>query len=483
MSQVPPPPPPTMHYPTYVTAASNGANPYQDYYHSPQAHSQLFHSAAPAQGGQTAGYMSVATQQQQQSMMAASASMVATAQQHQHNVMSPSLTSGFSGSGGDCKSTETSSILSATSYSSSNVVKGPHGYNSNNNNTMPLQNRGSKSSSSPPYFCEVCFLAFPNQAILDSHLVSNRHSRRAKSMNLANYRPQFKLGSANNAGATATICHNGGTGDDLVKSSSTCDSMANSGEIRCEVCQVAVNSSNQLQAHLLGKLEWTYCMVLAAFKDMYLVIISGQKHRVRAVRRGLKPNQSVVSPSSSTMTSASTSENSYPVLHLRRGSDVNLIRPAVQPQAPTGATTSSTRHRSLTMCGSVMRGHTAMSRHLSSSCLASKAGKAKHSSYSRSTSSLRKAVSYSTLSKSRSMNLLVMSRNSLQQQHWSHDSGAEDDVSDSSSDEGGEDLEEEEDTNNINNSCNNNKSLHGRHLSGSRKKEKGRTKKFFFNPP
>ena len=36
----------------------------------------------------------------------------------QHDIMSPSLTSGFSGSGGDCKSTETSSILSAASYTS-----------------------------------------------------------------------------------------------------------------------------------------------------------------------------------------------------------------------------------------------------------------------------------------------------------------------------------------------------------------------------
>lgn len=34
-----------------------------------------------------------------------------------HGVMSPSLTSGFSGSG-DCKSTETCSLLSVASYSS-----------------------------------------------------------------------------------------------------------------------------------------------------------------------------------------------------------------------------------------------------------------------------------------------------------------------------------------------------------------------------
>merc|ERR1712190_122153 len=62
-----------------------------------------------------------------------------------------------------------------------------------------------------------------------------------------------------------------------------------SGAIRCEVCQVSVNSSHQLQAHL-----------------------TGHKHRVRAIRRGVKTNQAVLSPSSSLLTSsASVSEMSY----------------------------------------------------------------------------------------------------------------------------------------------------------------------------
>ena len=77
--------------------------------------------------------------------------------QTQHGVMSPSLTSGFSGSGADCKSTETSSILSAASYSSgaaphvnnnynygdhsqyySNKKGGYHNYYNNNNNQQQL---------------------------------------------------------------------------------------------------------------------------------------------------------------------------------------------------------------------------------------------------------------------------------------------------------------------------------------------------------
>ena len=174
-------------------------------------------------------------------------------QQPQHNVMSPSLTSGFSGSGGDCKSTETSSILSAASYSSSNVVKGhTHGFSLPSSSTTPAGN-ANKSVCPPPYFCDPCHLAFPTQANLDSHLVSNRHSRRAKTLSLTSSsgksRTQLQSGGVNPSGA----CQNG-DGDMGKSSSSNTDGgvAANSGEIRCEVCQVSVNSSHQLQAHLAG---------------------------------------------------------------------------------------------------------------------------------------------------------------------------------------------------------------------------------------
>lgn len=108
------------------------------------------------------------------------------------------------------------------------------------------------------------------------------------------------------------------------------------------------------------------------------------------------------------MTSASESESGYPngqqieqgqqlqKFH-RRGSDVNLLH---HPQA---AGNNKFRNRSFTMSGGG-RGEMTLSRHLSSSCLA-------HNCMSRSTSSLRKAISSTALNnKSRSMNLIGCDR-------------------------------------------------------------------------
>jgi hypothetical protein len=194
-------------------------------------------------------------------------------QQQQHGVMSPSLTSGFSGSG-DCKSTETSSILSAASYSSVGAVatmvsdggylsrKGYTGYdnmeggqdgyyynnhhnyysghmqaapphNTNNNVTNSNNVNGVVTTASSTTvgrnssFCDVCQMSFPSSAVLENHVKGSRHARKVKSQQAFR---QLK--------ESGTNFH---------------QDEESGGEIRCEVCQVSVNSSQQLQAHLIGK--------------------------------------------------------------------------------------------------------------------------------------------------------------------------------------------------------------------------------------
>ena len=210
-------------------------------------------------------------------------------QQLQHGVMSPSLTSGFSGSG-DCKSTETSSILSAASYSSVGAVapvisdqgyvqrrsfgldsmEGHDGYYYNNNNnhqnyysghvatTTPynfsgmnhnnhsshisssssnikkanatgsnLMKKSAASSTGRPTQCDVCQMTFPSAAVLENHVKGSRHARKLKSQQV--FRQLKESGTHFRQGEEA------------------------GGELRCEVCQVSVNSSQQLQAHLIGK--------------------------------------------------------------------------------------------------------------------------------------------------------------------------------------------------------------------------------------
>merc|ERR1719189_1059996 len=128
-----------------------------------------------------------------------------------------------------------------------------------NNNSMSHHSGGGGSGSNKDglinekgfvAICEICRLPFPSQAVLENHLRGSRHARRVKSQQA------FKQLHDNGA----VFRHEEGVS-----------------EIRCEVCRVSVNSSHQLQAHLLG-----------------------HKHRVRAVRRGVKPNQAILIPSSST---------------------------------------------------------------------------------------------------------------------------------------------------------------------------------------
>ena len=85
-------------------------------------------------------------------------------------------------------------------------------------------------------FCETCQIAFPSLAVLENHLKGSRHARRIKS--------QQAFRQLKDAGTLFRI---------RGSSASVTDIGMSSGAIRCEVCQVSVNSSHQLQAHLTGR--------------------------------------------------------------------------------------------------------------------------------------------------------------------------------------------------------------------------------------
>ena len=95
--------------------------------------------------------------------------------------MSPSLTSGFSGSG-DCsgsKSTETCSLLSVASYSSAT----PTSHAQSAKEGGGAQGSGQSSSGDRGRHlvqCEVCHLPFPSRAVLEHHLMGSRHARKVK---------------------------------------------------------------------------------------------------------------------------------------------------------------------------------------------------------------------------------------------------------------------------------------------------------------
>ena len=94
-----------------------------------------------------------------------------------HGVMSPSLTSGFSGSG-DCsgsKSTETCSLLSVASYSSATPTS--HAQSAKEGGGAQVQSSGDRRHLVQ---CEVCHLPFPSRAVLEHHLMGSRHARKVK---------------------------------------------------------------------------------------------------------------------------------------------------------------------------------------------------------------------------------------------------------------------------------------------------------------
>ena len=86
--------------------------------------------------------------------------------------------------------------------------------------------------------CDLCKLTFPSHSVLDNHLKGSRHIRRVKSQQA------FRQLQDNGTNLGQNIIHEDGTFEDGL----------HFGEICCEVCEVSVNSSHQLQAHLAGTL-------------------------------------------------------------------------------------------------------------------------------------------------------------------------------------------------------------------------------------
>ena len=88
--------------------------------------------------------------------------------------------------------------------------------------------------------CDLCKLNFPSQSVLDNHLKGSRHTRRVKSQQA------FRQLQDNGTNLRQNIIQEDGSFD---------DGSFHFGELSCEVCEVSVNSSHQLQAHLAGKCE------------------------------------------------------------------------------------------------------------------------------------------------------------------------------------------------------------------------------------
>ena len=85
--------------------------------------------------------------------------------------------------------------------------------------------------------CDLCKLTFPSPSVLDNHLKGSKHTRKVKSQQA------FRQLQDNGTNLRQNIIHEDGTFEEDL----------HFGEISCEVCEVSVNSSHQLQAHLAGK--------------------------------------------------------------------------------------------------------------------------------------------------------------------------------------------------------------------------------------
>ncbi|XP_059086516.1 uncharacterized protein LOC131883156 isoform X1 [Tigriopus californicus] len=212
---------------------------------------------------------------------------------------SPTLTSGLGSSFGDCKSTETGSILSATSYSSlgnhpppfsgHSQVPGSHDMGTTNYSVMvPRHN-----SYQPPPFPATSHQEFimlpPNR---QGHVYPPPPTVQPASLSSPVYssdEASYQMSSLHHAlppcqGMGVARVTSGEESSGSVESNTS-----HGGEIRCEVCQVSVNSSHQLHAHL-----------------------AGHKHRLRCLRQGIDPAQSMLlTPFSSASPSRTPSECSY----------------------------------------------------------------------------------------------------------------------------------------------------------------------------
>ena len=87
------------------------------------------------------------------------------------------------------------------------------------------------------YFCDVCQIAFPSSSVLENHVTGSRHNRRLKSQQQQSQHQQQQQQQQQQQHLQKQAQHEG-----------------SAGSVRCEICQVTVNSSQQLQAHLEGNL-------------------------------------------------------------------------------------------------------------------------------------------------------------------------------------------------------------------------------------
>ena len=127
--------------------------------------------------------------------------------------------------------TSTSNTAGGSSNSSSSAASSKSSHNNSNN----IHNHHNHNNNNKSVFCETCQIPFPSVAVLDNHLKGSRHARRVKSQQA--FRQLKESGTLFRfRGSSAPV-------SDLGMSS---------GAIRCEVCQVSVNSSHQLQAHIIG---------------------------------------------------------------------------------------------------------------------------------------------------------------------------------------------------------------------------------------
>ena len=177
-----------------------------------------------------------------------------------HGVMSPSLTSGFSGSG-DCKSTETSSILSAASYSSGALNNSGHSYGgggghysdqyygSKHHRNYYYHNNGGQSVSNNNYDHQA-----PNAW---NHYEHQNHADVNYYNNNNNYVSDYHHTSPNSTGSTDASVNseskiNSNNSNQSMINSSTNSSTNAENVFWCEVCQIAFPSLAVLENHLKG---------------------------------------------------------------------------------------------------------------------------------------------------------------------------------------------------------------------------------------
>ena len=247
---VPPPPPiatPSTFNPSYfypqqsntITMATPHFGPAMTYHHPfptgaypPELyHHTLVHAQIPHQTQMVPASRPLPT----------TVAVVTSSSSHADHILSPSLTSsGFSGSGGDCKSTETSSILSSASCSSStkNPTRKPLVPNARLQPPAKIPGKDldpAKMMKRPPLPQTTMMPSCdPYQVTLFSQ--HDKHIKKVKAW-------QMQQGYQTQTHPTA--------GEQKI--TNPLMDQFRGGEIKCEVCHVAVNSSHQLQAHIAGK--------------------------------------------------------------------------------------------------------------------------------------------------------------------------------------------------------------------------------------